>query len=217
MARKVWTAFLTCMLCLCFARPAWASSNATLSFSDGGITAAGGAAGYTINGTTLTITKAGVYELTGSCAEGSVVVAGSLDGVVLVLNDLSLASSSTAPIVVKKASNVTIHLEGSSTLTDAEDASTEETNADFEGAAIKAKTGSTVTFCGDGTLTVNGSAKNGIKGGTSSSLVFQQGTYNVSSANNGIAADGSVTISGGSYVITGDNDGIKSVPDADDT
>ena len=207
MARKVWTAFLTCMLCLCFARPAWASSNAVLSFSNEGITAAGDTAGYSISGTTLTITKAGVYELTGSCAEGSVVVAGSLDGVVLVLNDLSLASSSTAPIVVKKASSVTIHLEGSSVLSDNEDASTEETNADFEGAAIKAKTGSTVTFCGDGTLTVNGSAKNGIKGGTSSSLVFLQGTYNVSSANNGIAADGSVTISGGSYVITGDNDG----------
>ncbi|MDO4404313.1 MAG: carbohydrate-binding domain-containing protein [Atopobiaceae bacterium] len=216
MARKIWTALLSFAFCFCFTHPAWASSNATLTFGEDGITETVAGSGYAIQGTELTISKAGVYELTGSCANGSIVVGGSLDNVTLVLGDLSLTATDTAPIVIKKSSNVTIHLEGSSTLTDAEDASTEETNSSFEGAAIKVKSGSAVTFCGDGTLTVNGSAKNGIKGAATSSLTFLQGTYNVSSANNGIAADGSILISGGSYTITGDNDGIKSVPEADD-
>lgn len=123
----------------------------------------------------------------------------------------------TAPVVVKKGSNVTIHLEGTSTLTDNEDASTEETNADFEGAAIKVKSGSTVTYCGEGTLNVNGNAKNGIKGAAETAQIFNGGRYNVTAVNNGIAGDGSITINGGAYAIDTDNDGIKSVPDAEDT
>ncbi|MBR2560590.1 MAG: carbohydrate-binding domain-containing protein, partial [Eubacterium sp.] len=87
----------------------------------------------------------------------------------------------------------------------------------FEGACIKAKAGASLTFCGTGSLIVNGTAKNGIKGGAESSFVFQSGTYNITASNNGIAADGSITINGGNFSIDAVNDGIKSVPDVDDT
>ena len=201
------------------------SYDAELTFSNSGITASASGTGYSISGTTLKISANGVYKVSGSCSEGNIEIAKELTDVTLVLDGLSLTSSGTAPIVVKKNTTASIHLlDGtSSTLTDNENPAN-ETSSDtdvadaFEGAAIKVKSGSNVTFCGGGTLTANGSScKNAIKGASESSLVFNSGTYVMSAANNGIAADGSVTINGGTFDIDAENDGIKSVPDADDT
>ena len=196
---------------------AYSKERVTLTFSDSAITPSADASGCSISGTTLNITAKGTYRITGSCSEGSVIVAGSLSDVTLILDDLTLTSAVTAPIVVKKSSNVLVKLEGSTTLTDNEDASTEETNSDFEGAAIKFKSSSSLTMFGSGTLNINGNAKNGIKGGAQSSLQIDGGTYNVTAANNGIAADGTVTINAGTFNVTTTNDGIKSEPDEGDT
>ena len=212
-----------------------AEQSAVLTFSNSSITETSAGSGYTIDGTTLTITTAGTYRITGSCTEGSVVVSKGLSNVTLILDNLSLSSSTTAPVVVKKSANVNIHLVGTSTLTDNEDpaneTSTDTTVAEaFEGAAVKVKSGSTVTFCGEGNLNAVANAKNGIKGGATASLIFNQsGTINVSgnskyygattsgaAVNNGIAGDGSIVINQGTYVIKAANDGIKSTPDATD-
>lgn len=212
-----------------------AEQSAVLTFSNSSITETSAGSGYTIDGTTLTITMAGTYRITGSCSEGSVVVSKGLSNVTLILDNLSLSSSTTAPVVVKKSANVNIHLVGTSTLTDNEDpaneTSTDTTVAEaFEGAAVKVKSGSTVTFCGEGNLNAVANAKNGIKGGATASLIFNQsGTINVSgnskyygattsgaAVNNGIAGDGSIVINQGTYVIKAANDGIKSTPDATD-
>ena len=200
------------------------SYNAELVFSDNGITEAVSGSGYSVDCTSLTITAAGVYHITGSCEEGSIVVKGSLSDVVLVLDDLTLKASSTAPIVIKKSSSVTVHVEGTTSLYDNEDPNA-ETSADpataeaFEGAAVKAKSGAAVTFCGNGTLNIYGNAKNGIKGAAKSSLIFADAdvSYNVAAANNGIAADGTIVIRDGIFDIEAVNDGIKSVPEETDT
>ena len=136
---------------------ALAAENAVITFTDTGITGTG--SGYSISGTALSITENGTYTVTGSCSEGSISVAKSLDDVTLIFNDLTLSSSTTAPVVVKKSSNVTLTLIGSSTLSDLEDASTEDTNSDFEGAAIKVKSGSTITINGTGTLNIEAENK----------------------------------------------------------
>ena len=195
----------------------------TFTFTDEEITTTAADGTYTISGTTLSITANGTYTLTGSCAEGSVSVAKNLE-VTLILDDFSLTSTTTAPIAVKKTANVTIHLEGDSMLADNE---ADSTNEDFEGACIKVKSGSTVTFCGPGNLTCVANGKNAIKGGAETALVFNQtGTITVTgntsgyaftagSINNGIAADGSVTINSGIFMIYAANDGIKSDPDVE--
>ena len=209
--------------------------SAVLTFSDSSVTETSAGSGYSIDGTTLTITTAGTYRINGSCSEGSIVVSKELSNVTLILDNLTLASSSTAPVVVKKSATASIHLVGTSTLTDNEDP-TNETSSDatvaeaFEGAAIKVKSGSSLTFCGDGNLNVVANAKNGIKGGATASLIFNQsGTISVSgnakyygattsgaAVNNGIACDGSIIVNQGTYVIKAVNDGIKSAPDATD-
>ncbi len=198
--------------------PVFAATYDTLTFSDSGITSSGSGAGYKIKGTTLTISEAGTYKVTGSCSEGSIVISKEVTGVTLILDNLSLASGSTAPIVIKKSSSATIELSGTSTLTDKEDASTEDTNDDFEGAAIKVKSGSTLNLSGSGKLNVEcSSCKNGIKGGSEAKINISGGTYNVKAANTGIASDGKLNITGGTFNISASNEGLKSAPDEDDT
>ncbi len=247
MTRKLLSVILALMLVLTLTIPTMAASvdtadtaavveqSAELTFSNSGITETQAGSGYAIEGTTLTITTAGTYRIGGSCTEGAIIVSKGLSDITLILDDLTLASSTTAPIVVKKSATVNIHLEGTSTLTDNEDpaneTSTDTTVADaFEGAAIKVKSGSSVTFCGDGNLNIVANAKNGIKGGSTAELIFNQsGTINVSgnskyngatttgaAVNNGIGCDGSIVINQGTYVIKAANDGIKSAPDATD-
>ncbi len=246
MTKKIFSVILALALVLTFTVSAAAATaedssavgdtvaqSAVLTFSDTAITETSAGSGYAIDGTTLTITAAGTYRIGGSCCEGAIVVGKGLSGVTLILDDLTLTSSTTAPIVVKKSATVNIHLEGTSTITDNEDpaneTSTDTTVAEaFEGAAIKVKSGSAVTFCGDGSLELAANAKNGIKGGSTASLIFNQsGTINVSGSanyygastsgaavNNGIACDGSIVINRGTYIIKAANDGIKSAPDA---
>jgi len=247
MTRKLLSVILALMLVLTLTIPTMAASidtastsavveqSAELTFSNSGITESSAGSGYTIDGTTLTITTAGTYRIGGTCTEDSVIVSKGLSNVTLILDDLTLSSSTTAPIVVKKSATVNIHLEGTSTLTDNEDpaneTSTDTTVAEaFEGAAIKVKSGSSATFCGDGNLNIVANAKNGIKGGSTSELTFNgSGTINVSgnakyygattsgaAVNNGIGCDGSIVINQGTYVIKAANDGIKSAPDATD-
>ena len=144
-------------------------ASVTFTFADSGVTASDeSAGGYEIDGTFLTVTAAGTYAVTGSCSEGNVIVKKGVTGVVLVLDDLTLACSTTAPLLCKKSTGVTLWLDGDSTLTENEDVSTEETNSDFEGAAVKVNSESaSLLIKGTGSLTADGSAcKNAIKAGS---------------------------------------------------
>ena len=149
-------------------------------------------------GTTVTISEAGTYRITGSASDTNIVVKKGTTGVTLVLDNCSLTCDYTAPIVAKKNTEVTIALVGTSTITDDEDVNNDEDVnptsylADYEGACVKAKDGATVTFTGDGTLNVVGNAKHGIRatcnpgeeGETGTcTLNILSGTYNISVQN----------------------------------
>ncbi|MBQ6985987.1 MAG: carbohydrate-binding domain-containing protein, partial [Oscillibacter sp.] len=194
------------------------ASSTTLTFSNSGVTATGSESGYKVEGTALTIQEAGVYTITGTCTEGSITVKKGTTGVTLILQDLTLASSTTAPLSCNKETGVTLYAVGTVTLTDKESLANEESD-DFEGAAIKVKSGAALTITGTGTLTADGSAcKNGIKGAAESAITVEGAlTLNVKAANNGIAADGEVIINSGTVNVTADGDGIKAEPDSDDT
>ena len=198
------------------AASAYSAEKATLTFSDGGVTIPADTAGVSVSGTALSITASGTYRVTGACREGSIAVGKGLD-VTLILDNLNLRAGATAPITVKKDSRVLLILEGESTLTDDEDASTEETNEDYEGACVKVKTGSSLTVWGSGVLNAAGNAKNGLKGAAETALTVDGGTVNVTAANNAVAFDGSVTVNAGALTLTAGNDGIKAVPDETDT
>src|SRR4051794_17984169 len=55
--------------------------------------------GYSADGSTITITAAGTYRISGTLPDGSVVVNTADEGIVtLVLDDASLSSSTTSPL-----------------------------------------------------------------------------------------------------------------------
>ena len=153
----------------------------TLTFTDSGITGSG--SGVEISGTALTISEPGTYLLTGSCADGSVKVKKGTVGVTLILSDLSLTSSTTAPITCGKSSVVTIvAADGTTnTLTDAAQNNDTDypTNTDAENAVIKGKDGAQMVLCGSGSLTLNANGKNGIKSGTTDSETAQDASLTI--------------------------------------
>lgn len=153
----------------------------TLTFTDSGITGSG--SGVEISGTALTISEPGTYLLTGSCADGSVKVKKGTTGVTLILSDLNLTSSTTAPITCGKSSVVTIvAADGTTnTLTDAAQNNDTDypTNTDAENAVIKGKDGAQVVLCGSGSMTLNANGKNGIKSGTTDSETAQDASLTI--------------------------------------
>ncbi|WP_455499919.1 carbohydrate-binding domain-containing protein [Gemmiger sp.] len=158
-----------------------AADAVTLTFTDSGINGSG--SGVEIDGTALTISEPGTYLLTGSCADGSVKVKKGTTDVTLILSGLNLTSSTTAPIVCGKSSQVTIvAADGTdNTLTDAAQNNDTEypDNTDAENAVIKCKDGAQVVLCGSGNLTINANGKNGIKSGAADSETAQDASLTI--------------------------------------
>lgn len=202
-------------------------ASTTFTFTSSGVSALSGSEdAYSIDGTDLTIKASGVYIITGNCSEGSVTVKKGTTGVTLILQDLTLACSYSAPICINKENtDTTIVVTGTNTITDNEDPADEEsTDAEvadaFEGAAIKLKAGGDLTITGTGTLNVKGTAKNGIKAGEGSTINIGSSyddsfTLNVTASNDGISGDGAdgvagLNIIGGNINVSAVDDGIKS-------
>ena len=174
-----------------------------------------------INGTEAKIMTPGTYNVTGACSEGSLVIDKDLKDVTIYLTDLDLAASKTSPVKIGKNSTVTLQVNGTTTLTDYEDPATEPADdsveSDFEGAAIKVKSGASVTISStdDGELIINSdSCKNGIDGASDSSITLdgENLTTTITAANDGISGN-SIEINNGSIAIQSGADGIQANPD----
>lgn len=172
--------------------------------------------GVTVDGSTVTVTAAGTYRLSGSLTDGQVVVSTSDEGIVrLVLDGVDLTSSTTAPLVVTDAEEVMVVLaDGTqSTLTDAgeyvyPDAATDEPNAALFSTAD-------LTLAGDGVLTVEGNAHDGIA--SKDGLVITGGDITVTAADDGIRGKDYLVVEGGTLDVTSGGDGLKSDDDEDAT
>ena len=159
------------------------------------------------------ITSSGTYVVSGTSTDGNIVVKKGTTGVVLVLDDLDLTSTTGAALSVNKEAEVKIIVSGDVVLTDNENPddeySTDEAVADaYDGAALKVKANSQVYITGDGTLDINGNAKNGIKAGDDSSLIIDGTTINISAVNDGINANYDLTILSGDVTIEAGDDAI---------
>ncbi len=163
------------------------------------------------------ISEAGTYIVTGECSDGNITVKKGTTGVVLILKDLTLTSTTGATVSLNKGSEVKLIIEGTVNLTDAEnpeDEDSEDTEvADaFDGAAIKAKDGSNVYLTGTGTLNIDAlSCKNGIKVGdedTPSFVVDGSLTININAANDAFNAGYDLTILSGTINISAADDAI---------
>lgn len=197
--------------------------NATvLTFTDSGITAQDGSdTAYEIDGTALTITGAGTYAVTGTCADGSITVKKGTTGVTLVLNGLDLTSGDTAPITCNKSTQVVIIAADGSTNCLADNAQNNDDdhpdNENAENAVIKCKDGSQVILAGTGSLTITANGKNGIKSGTSTteegdaSLTIRELTLTIDAlVNDAINAEQTLNVESGTLTISAADDAIHS-------
>jgi hypothetical protein len=169
----------------------------------------------------IKIKESGTYIITGSASDGNITVKKGVTGVVLVLKDLSLTSSTGATLSINKGSEVKVVVEGTVTLTDAEDIANEESD-DYDGAAIKVKAGASAVITGTGTLNVNGNCEHGIKvssldeddiaeGYGEASLIIEGSVkINVTAAEDGVNSGSDLTIKSGSVTVSAGDDGIKS-------
>ena len=197
----------------CAVSSAYTSSNATLiSFTDSAVTADGKYSGYEIEGTDVSITAAGTYVFSGDCDDGSITVKKGVTGVTLVLNGLTLTNADSAAITLNKTAEVALIAAAGSENTVADTA-----GANDENAAVKVKSGASLSLSGTGTLTACGNVKNGIKGASDAVITVDEMTLNIEAADDGLSCDDELTIKGGRVNITAGGDAVKASPDTDDT
>lgn len=179
-----------------------------------------------IDGTTVTITAAGDYEITGSLSDGQIIVdpARLLDAentneeyakdkVNITLNNVSVTSLSSSPLYAPSGKlNITLAEGTSNTFTDSSAYTNLGYNDEIKG-CIHSRRDINIESSGSGDtlgrLTVNANYKNGIS--TKADLKIKSGIVDVKAVNHGLSGNNSVTVQGNSVVsIDAGNDGIQS-------
>lgn len=191
----------------------YTTANATLvTLTDSSATAKGKYTGYEIDGTDVSITAAGTYVFSGDCDNGSITVKKGVTGVTIVLNGLTLTNDDSAAITLNKTAEASLIAAAGTTNTVAD---TEGSND--ENAAVKVKSGAALAISGTGTLTVDGNAKNGIKGAADAVITVAEVKLNINAADDGLSCDDELNITGGTLHITAGGDAVKASPDTGDT
>jgi hypothetical protein len=173
-----------------------------------GTSAAAEGEGVTIDGAAVTITKGGSYTLSGALTDGTIVVdAGKKETVELILNGVSISSSTGAAIDCKQAQMTIVTLaEGTeNSLRDASAYVYAAASEDEPNAALFAR--DDLLIRGTGSLDVQGNFQNGVV--SKDNLVIESGIIAVEAVNNGLRGKDSVSVLGGAITITAGNDGIQ--------
>ena len=191
----------------------YTTANATLvTLTDSSATAKGKYTGYEIDGTDVSITAAGTYVFSGDCDNGSITVKKGVTGVTIVLNGLTLTNDDSAAITLNKTAEASLIAAAGTTNTVADTEGSSDENA-----AVKVKSGASLSIGGTGTLTVDGNAKNGIKGAADAVITVAEVKLSINAANDGLSCDDELNITGGTLSITAGGDAVKASPDTGDT
>ena len=191
----------------------YTTANATLiSLTDSSATAKGMYTGYEIDGTDVSITAAGTYVFSGDCDNGSITVKKGVTGVTIVLNGLTLTNDDSAAITLNKTAEASLIAAAGTTNTVADTEGSSDENA-----AVKVKSGASLSIGGTGTLTVDGNVKNGIKGAADAVITVAEVKLNINAADDGLSCDDELNITGGTLSITAGGDAVKASPDTGDT
>ena len=187
----------------------YTTANATLvTLTDSSATAKGKYTGYEIDGTDVSITAAGTYVFSGDCDNGSITVKKGITGVTIVLNGLTLTNDDSAAITLNKTAEASLIAAAGTTNTVADTEGSSDENA-----AVKVKSGAALAIGGTGTLTVDGNAKNGIKGAADAVITVAEVKLNINAVNDGLSCDDELNITGGTLSITAGGDAVKASPD----
>lgn len=185
----------------------WDDSATVITLSGSSALATG--EGASVSGSTVTITNAGTYVISGTLADGQIVIAAkNTDKVHLILNGADITNQTGAPVYASQCDKLIV------TLADGTENRLSDGGASFQYADTANEEPNAALFCkddlainGQGSLQVNAGFHNGI--GTKDDLVIISGNIAVNAANHGLRGNDSVTIVDGSLNITAGGDGIQ--------
>ncbi len=160
-----------------------------------------------LNNKTVTINDSGVYTLSGSISNGSLIVKTKGD-VKLIFNNISINNESGPAVIIEEANNTVIELADDS-INKLSDGNSYE-NSEYDG-CIYSK--DDLIFQGNGTLDVISNYLDGIV--SNDDLKIVSGTYIIDSKDDSIRGKDSVYIISGDFTINSDADGIKATNDTD--
>lgn len=172
----------------------------TLSGDSASVSGSGAAA----EGSTVTISTAGTYIVSGNLTDGSITVTTSEnDKVQIVLNGVKIACSSGPAIDVQSADKcfITLAEETQNSLSDGSAFTSEDANACVYATCD-------LTINGSGSLDVSGNYRHGVF--SKDDLVVYGGSINVSAVEDGLNGKDSVKIGAGDVSIDSGADGVKS-------
>ena len=163
------------------------------------------------DGQDVTISAEGVYILTGSAENATIIVeAADTDKIQLVLDGVTITNQNAPAIYVKSADKVFVTSTGENVLNTTGALGADGTT-DLD-AVIFSK--SDLVLNGTGSLTIS-SAANGISG--KDDLKFTGGTYTITAAKDAVEAHDSIRISGGTFTIDAGKDAFHSEDEDDDS
>lgn len=194
---------------------AWESYTAKIILDDSKISIEGN--GVINKSNTIVINNAGTYYLTGSISDGNIVVeTTNNDEVQLVLDNVSITSKNTAPIIGIKAKKITITLAENSknTITDSSLYTSFIDNEKTEpNATLFSKTDLVIN--GNGKLTIDANYSDGIA--SKDGLKIIDSNIEINSQDDGIRGKDYIAINNANININSIGDGIKSTNDEDET
>ncbi len=157
------------------------------------------------NGST-TITRSGVYELSGILNNGMVTVSTNDTGTVyLVLDNAHLTGNNGSPLYIEKANNVVIILEDKTSNT-IRYTGQDNDDDDLPDAALYSR--SNFTIAGEGALEISASFVDAIK--SKENLILENITLKLDTPEDAIDSDGDIHIKSGMYTINAGDDAIHS-------
>lgn len=183
-------------------------------FSDGNVTVDGKNA--SASGSTLTISGAGVFAISGKSADAKIIIeASDNDEITLLFNGADLTSKNGAVIDCEKAKILyLVSAENTQNrLTDSENYTFAD-GEDEPDACLFSRCDTVYSAGENGVLTVTGNYGDAIK--SKDGFTVESGTLEIKSADDGITGKDFVVISGGKIAINAEGDGIKSTHDTDE-
>ena len=167
-----------------------------------------------IDGGTVTILDEGTYVLSGSLADGMIIVSTDKQNKVqLVLDGVSITSANSAPIYVRQADKVFVTLAPGTENILTNGGSFEAIDENNIDAVIFSK--EDLTLNGSGSLTVNSPAGHGVV--SKDELTLAGGCYEINTASHGLSGKDNVCIAAGDITIISGKDGIQAENEEDAT
>lgn len=192
----------------------WDSSSVVqIALNDSSISVNG--EGATVDGSIVTITNAGNYEITGTLTNGQIIVdTDDEETVRLILSGINVTNTTNAPLNIAN-SEKTIVILSENTINYLTDANNYIFENDEDEPNATLYSADDLTIYGEGSLIVNANYNDGIT--SKDGLIIKSGTIKVTAVDDGIRGKDYIVVKEGTIYVNSGGDALKSDNDEDAT